>query len=106
MRISVPYLRLESSPLGDTTRQNVDSVYNFSKKLSADRQIFEVDSARHGDFSSLPTVVYKSGNCKNDQRFQTVLKLTVGYLEDHLKNKNAFSQVVGQELNKTIDRGL
>ena len=100
MQISVPYLRLESSPLGISEKE--DSVYNFTEKLIADKQIFKIDSAQHEDFSCLQQVVKKSGNCKPDQHFNTISKLTISFLEDHLKNGNTFTQTVGQEINKTI----
>ena len=100
MQISVPYLRLESSPFGSNEKE--DSVYNFSEKLIAEKQIFKIDSAQHEDFSCLPQVVRESGNCKPDQQFKTISKLTISFLEDHLKNGNTFAQTVGQEMNKTI----
>lgn len=94
------YLRLESSPLSNTDKE--DSVYNFSEKLSHDKQIFKVDSAQHEDFGCLSLVVRESGNCKNNQDFNTISRLTVSFLEEHLKNENSFSKIIGQELNKTI----
>jgi hypothetical protein len=99
MQISVPYLRLESSPSGN---EKEDSIYNFSEKLIADKQIFKIDSAQHEDFSCLPQVVKESGNCKPDQHFNTISKLTISYLEDHLKNGKTFTQTVAQEMNKTM----
>lgn len=100
MQIPVPYLRLER----DQTIINVkeDSVYNFSEKLCSDNQIFTIDSAQHEDFTCLPQVVAKSGNCKPNQFFNIISKLTISYLEDHLKNRNTFTQTIKQELNKTI----
>lgn len=100
MLLSIPYLRLESSFLSNTNKE--DSVYNFSEKLSQDKQIFKVDSAQHEDFGCLSLVVRESGNCKNNQDFNTISRLTVSFLEEHLKNENSFSKIIGQELNKTI----
>jgi hypothetical protein len=100
MRLSIPYLRLESSPLRDTTRE--DSVYNFSEKLANEKVIFKIDSTQHEDFSCLPVVVRESGNCKGNQYFNIISKLTISFLEEHLKNVNSFSEIVGQEMNKTI----
>ena len=100
MSLSIPYLRLESSPLSDTARE--DSVYNFSEKLTNEKVIFKIDSTQHEDFSCLPIVVRESGNCKSNQYFNTISKLTISFLEEHLKNINSFSQIVGQEMNKTI----
>lgn len=100
MRLSIPYLRLESSPINNTEKE--DSVYNFSDKLSGDQQIFKIDSAQHEDFGCLSLVVKESGNCKSNHHFETISKLTISFLEDHLKNVKSFSQTVGQEMNKTI----
>lgn len=100
MQISVPYLRLESSILGNNAK--ADSIYNFSEKIIADKQIFKIDSAQHEDFGCLAQVVRESGNCKSNQHFKTISKLTISFLETHLKNSNTFTQIVGQEMNKTI----
>jgi pimeloyl-ACP methyl ester carboxylesterase len=100
LRLSVPYLRLESSPL--TTTEKEDSVYNFTEKLSSGRQIFKIDSAQHEDFGCIPQIVNKSGNCKQSQHFKTISKLTISFLEDHLKNEKTFTETVGQEMGKTI----
>ncbi|MBK8879827.1 MAG: dienelactone hydrolase family protein [Haliscomenobacter sp.] len=102
MRLSVPYLRLESSLLATTEKE--DSVYNFTEKLSSDRQIFKIDSAQHEDFGCLPQLVKESGNCKQSQHFNTVSKLTISFLEDHLKNGKAFTETVGQEISKKTIR--
>ena len=102
MHLSMPYLRLESSPLKDIVKE--DSVYNFLEKLTNEKLIFKIDSAQHEDFSCLPVVVRESGNCKGNQYFNTISKLTVGFLEEYLKNIHSFSQVVEQEMNKTIRR--
>jgi pimeloyl-ACP methyl ester carboxylesterase len=103
-RLPVPYLRLESSPL--TTTEKVDSVYDFTEKLSADRQIFIIDSAKHENFSCLPQLVKESGNCQPDQHFTTILKLTLSFLDDHLKNGKTFTETVEQEISKQTVRKL
>ena len=100
MKISMPYLRLESSALNNNEKE--DSVYNFSEKLSGDRQIFKIDSAQHEDFGCLSFIVKESGNCKNNQHFKTISGLTLSFLEDRLLNKKKFSQDIEQKLNKTI----
>ena len=102
LKFAIPYLRLESSPLNAKDRE--DSVYNFSEKLSGDKQIFKVDSAQHEDFGCLSFIVRESGNCKGYQYFITISKLTISFLEDNLKNERSFSQIVGEEINKTITR--
>lgn len=102
LSLSMPYLRLESSPV---TRSNKkDSVYNFSEKLSGDKIILKVDSTDHQDFCCLPVVVRKSGNCRYNQSFNTITKLTVSFLDEHLKKSNTFSQTLEQEMNKTVKR--
>ena len=100
MKISIPYLRLESSHLSDTSK--VDSVYNFSEKLADEKFLFQIDSAQHEDFSCLPVVVKESGNCKENQIYNTILKLTLSFLDEHLKERNVFSIEVERNLNKTI----
>ncbi len=102
MRLSVPYLRLESSP--STSIEKEDSVYNFTEKLSSDRQIFKIDSAQHEDFACLPQLVKQSGNCKPNQHFKIISKLTISFLEDHLKNGKTFTETVGQEISKKTVR--
>jgi hypothetical protein len=102
LKLSIPYLRLESSPGVESSK--VDSIYNFSEKLSGEKQIFEIDSAKHEDFSCLSVVVRESGNCLSNQRYNTIVKLTLSFLEDHLKNTNTFAQTIDQEINKTIKK--
>jgi hypothetical protein len=104
MQISVPYLRLESSPSADLAKE--DSVYDFSEKLVGDKQIYVVDSAQHEDFGCLTQVVRESGNCQSKPYFSTISKLTVSFLQDHLKNNKTFTQTVGKEMNITIRKKL
>lgn len=87
-RISAPYLRLESSTL--ETDEKVDSVYNFSEKLTGEQQIVKIDAAQHEDFSCLPFVVKTSGNCKSDKHYHTISTSTISFLEKHLKNGKSF----------------
>jgi len=49
-------------------------------------------------------IVRESGNCTINQRYNSALKLTVSFLEDHLKNENNFSNTVEEEINKTIKK--
>lgn len=100
MNLAIPYLRLESSP--NAVSSKIDSIYNFSEKVSGEKLIFEIDSAKHEDFSCLSAIVRKSGNCVSNHQYSTILKLTLSYLEDHLKNTNSFSQTVEKEINKTL----
>ena len=102
MHLTFPYLRLESSP--STQPDKVDSVYNFSEKLFNDPQIFTIDSAQHEDFGCFSLVVRESGNCKINDRYKTILKLTISFLEQHLKNENTFSGIIQEEINRTIKR--
>jgi alpha/beta hydrolase fold len=100
MRLQVPYLRLESSQNNKIGKE--DSVYNFLEKLSAERQIYKIDSAQHEDFSCLSWIVRKSGNCQTNERYNTISKLTISFIQDHVKGTHTFLQTVDQELNKTI----
>lgn len=100
MKISVPYLRMESAPLAKGTKK--DSVYNFLEKLTADKQIYKILNAQHEDFSSLPEVVKKSGNCESNHHYRTITKLTISFLQDHLKNEKLFTKALEREMNTTL----
>lgn len=100
MRLSIPYLRLESSPMITTDKE--DSIYDFTEKLSGEKFIYKIDSAQHEDFGCMSVVVPESGHCKSKHYFKTISKLSVGFLEERLKNKNSFAGVLDQEMNKTI----
>jgi len=100
MQLSVPYLRLESSPSNSNEKE--DSIYDFSAKLIAANQIFIIDSAQHEDFSCVPQLVKVSGDCKPTRHFNTISTLTISFLENYLKNRKTFTQTVEQEINKTI----
>jgi dienelactone hydrolase len=102
IHLSIPYLRLESSPATETNK--IDSVYNFSSNHVDSSQIFIIDSAQHEDFGCFSLVVRKSGNCTINQCYNSALKLTVSFLEDHLKNENSFSKTTEEEINKTIKK--
>lgn len=102
LRLSIPYLRLESSNMISTNKE--DSIYNFSEKLTGERFIFKIDSAQHEDFSCLSAIVRESGKCKTSHFYSTTLSLTLLFLEDHLKNKQLFSHAIEQEINKTITK--
>ncbi len=100
VHLSVPYLRLESSP---STQPNLkDSVYQFAKYHADSAQIYSVDSAQHEDFGCYSLVVREAGHCAAKKIYPTVLNITIGFLEQQLKNKNNFSDIIGRELNKTI----
>jgi len=100
MALNVPYLRFESSPLSKDTKK--DSAYNFTEKLSANRLILKVDSAEHQDFCSLPVVTRLSGNCPKGGLYDTVCALTISYLQEHLQNKQEFSQALNQVMDKKV----
>ena len=78
MHLSMPYLRLESSPAEQNDK--VDSVYNFSLQHITKSQIFTIDSAQHEDFGCFSLIVRESGNCTINQRFNTISKLTLSFL--------------------------
>jgi hypothetical protein len=100
MRFSFPYLRLESTP--SNRPDKVDSVYDFAANHINRSQIFAIDSAQHEDFSCFSLVVRESGNCAINQRYNSALRLTISFLEDHLKNENNFLNTMEEEINKTI----
>ena len=100
IKLSIPYLRLESAP--STQPGKKDSVYNFSLTHVNNAQIFTIDSMQHEDLDCFSRVVRESGNCPINQRYNSALKLTVGFLEDNLKNENNFSATVEGQINKTI----
>ncbi|MBC8111401.1 MAG: dienelactone hydrolase family protein [Verrucomicrobia bacterium] len=101
MKISVPYLRLESSPVSISEKE--DSIYNFSEKLSLDHHIFRIDSSKHEDFGCVSQVVKESGNCKSNQHFKTISKLTLGFLKHHLKDEKYFPQIV-EEMSEAVQK--
>lgn len=84
MKISAPYLRLESAPAGKQTPY--DSVYNFAEKVSGNKQIIRIDSAQHHDFGCIPRIVLASGHCPGNQYHQKISKLAVDFLTKHLKD--------------------
>jgi hypothetical protein len=102
LHLSAPYLRLESSP--STSAEKIDSVYNFAASHASNAQIFTIDSAQHEDFDCFSLIVRESGSCPINQRYTSVLQLTVGFLADHLKNENSFSRTVEERINKTIKK--
>jgi hypothetical protein len=100
IHLSIPYLRLESSPSTDPDK--TDSIYNFSANHVESAQIFTIDSAQHEDFNCFSLIVRESGNCTANQRYNSALKSTVSFLEEHLKNESSFSNTVTQEIDKAI----
>ena len=102
MKLSMPYLRLESSP--GTHTEKPDSVYPFSEKLAVPPKVFIVDSARHEDFSCLPYIVKKSGNCPDDHRYERITELVLSYLEQEMKAMAIFKETVRQDSGKIMPR--
>ncbi|MFZ1527493.1 MAG: dienelactone hydrolase family protein [Ferruginibacter sp.] len=102
MNINIPYLRLESSPIANSFKK--DSVYNFSEKLIGKNLILKIDSAEHQDFSCLPFITRTSGNCQNNSFYTTSIKLTIAYLNDHLKNTNSFSETLNEVGKKVVKK--
>ena len=100
VRLTIPYMRMESAP--SMHPDKIDSVYNFTANHVDNAQIFTIDSAQHEDFDCFSLVVRESGNCIINQRYNSALKLTVSFLEDHLKNDKSFANTVEQAINKTI----
>jgi len=102
MKLSIPYLRLESAPKGSVEKK--DSVYNFSERLSGNPQVFIIDSANHEDFGCLVNLVKKTGNCKPQSQFGIISTLTVSYLEEKLKNNKTFTKDIDEEINNRTIR--
>src|SRR6266498_3491447 len=82
VHLTIPYMRLESAP--SMQPDKIDSVYNFTANHVDNAQIFTIDSAQHEDFDCFSLVVRESGDCTINQRYNSALKLTVSFLEDHL----------------------
>lgn len=72
MKLSLPYLRLESAPPSATEKE--DSVYNFTEKLAYPVQRYGLDSASHEDFSCLSQTVRASGQCAPTRFFPSRFK--------------------------------
>lgn len=101
MKLSVPYLRLEST--FSEEKFSYDSVYNFADKLSGTKTILGIDSASHQDFCFFPTAVRTAGNCRQNKIYPAITALTISFLEDHLKGENSFQKVLEQDsVQKTI----
>lgn len=99
--ITIPYFRLEQSPPSANSSKK-DSVYNFYAKLSQNNLILKVNAAEHYHFCNLPSVVKTSGSCRDDGPYTIITKLTISYLNDHLKQTNTFSETLAHEINKTV----
>lgn len=82
MLLSMPYLRLESSPVGSV---NKDSIYNFSEKIQGVKLVVKIDSAEHQDFSCLPFIVKTSGNCRNYRFYENIEARTSIFLNRYLQ---------------------
>jgi len=67
IHLSIPYLRLESSP--STQPDKIDSVYNFSANHVDGSQIFTIDSAQHEDFDCFSLIVRESGYNQSTLQF-------------------------------------
>jgi pimeloyl-ACP methyl ester carboxylesterase len=98
MKISSPYLRLESASLG--AKPAKDSVYDFTQKLMEKPQILVIDSAAHEDFGCLVDLVKKTGYCMPQSKYELITRLTIDFLEDKLKNRNTFTKLAEQEIGK------
>ena len=98
MKLSAPYLRLESESMGVKAKK--DSVYDFAQKLNEKPKVLVIDSANHEDFGCLVDLVKKTGNCKPQSKFEIISRLIINFLEDKLKNRNTFTKLVDQEIEK------
>ena len=102
LSLTIPYLRLESSA---NTGHPVDTnVYHFAEKLAGEKIILAIDSAEHQDFCSVPTLVLSSGNCKNNQAFNTISQLAISFLDEHLKKTNSFAHALEREIDHSVKK--
>lgn len=99
MTLTIPYLRLESYP--DSTSTKKDSIYNFSAHVR-NKLILRVDSAGHEDFCCLGDVARSSGGCDSTGTYSTILSLTLGYIDNKQKGADEFSNVLKDNLGKTV----
>ena len=102
IKMDVPYLRLQSSSANKSPQ--ADSVFDFLARVSGEKQVYQVDSAQHEDFSCLSMIVRRAGHCRDDHRYQTVATLVTAFFEQHLKMTNSFTTSLAKELNKTISK--
>jgi dienelactone hydrolase len=102
MKLGTPYLRLQSAP--ETKTPAKDSVYNFLSHVPGEKFVFQVDSARHEDFSCLSMVVRQAGNCHDDLRYRRISNLTTAFIEQNVKGTNRFSTTIAEELKKSITK--
>ncbi|GGA96144.1 CocE/NonD family hydrolase [Puia dinghuensis] len=98
--LNVPYLRFESSP-SSSPDDSFDSVYHFADALK-DKKILQVVNGKHQDFCSISPIVKASGNCSQDDKYATVLNLTLSYIDEKIKDQRAFKNLLEKSLNKSV----
>lgn len=98
--LSVPYLRFQSSP-SSSPDDGFDSVYNFAAPIKY-KKILQVINGTHEDFCSIGPIVKASGNCDQDNKYATVLSLTISFIDDKIKNQSAFNNLLEKYINKSI----
>ena len=89
-------LQRKSNLLPIGTSKNV-KIHFQSLLVQRKLQIFKIDSAQHEDFGCLPQLVKETGNCKPSQYYKNISKLTISFLEDHLKDRNSFAKKIERE---------
>jgi dienelactone hydrolase len=82
LHIRVPWLRLESTRQDDLVK--VDSIFDFTQKVTGEKQVFKIDSTSHEDFSCIPELVKESGNCEAGDSYKIISDLTISFLDDNL----------------------
>ncbi|HTR31166.1 MAG TPA: hypothetical protein VMH27_17965, partial [Puia sp.] len=66
------------------------------------KKILQVINGTHEDFCSIGPIVKASGNCDQDNKYATVLSLTISFINDKMKNQSAFNNLLEKYLNKSI----
>ncbi len=80
--IRIPYLRLESGP--EKNSQPAKPIYNFNQKLAGKNQRIRLRGATHEDFSAIPFLTKKSGNCPTDSLYEQVFRITLQHFREML----------------------
>ncbi|HWB93401.1 MAG TPA: CocE/NonD family hydrolase [Puia sp.] len=97
--MTVPYLRFESSP--SSANDGFDSVYNFGAGM-VNKEILRVINGKHEDFCSIGPIVKASGNCEQDDKYAAVVNLTLSFIDEKIRNQNAFRNMLEKYLNRSV----
>jgi hypothetical protein len=76
-------------------------VYNFGAGM-VNKEILRVINGKHEDFCSIGPIVKASGNCEQDDKYAAVVNLTLGFIDEKIRNQNAFRNMLEKYLNKSV----